>query len=175
MSDQALPLLKRLLLAARAFYRIIQDHEQAAAWIKIERQALLGRSTALADSPPDAALLLLSLLQKEGRLVDFAKQDLTRFSDEEVGAAARVVHQGCGQVLADYFRIAPVRDEPEGAQITLPAGFDPAATRPTGHLVGEPPFSGRLVHRGWRATEVRLPQVGTGHDQSIIAAAEVEL
>jgi hypothetical protein len=68
-----------------------------------------------------------------------------------------------------------VRDEPEGSRLTLPAGFDAAAIRVTGNVVGQPPFTGSLTHRGWRVRETRLPQLASGHDLHIVAAAEVEL
>jgi hypothetical protein len=42
--------------------------------------------------------------------------------------------------------------------VTLPAGFDAAAIRVTGNVVGQPPFTGSLTHRGWRVRETRLPQ-----------------
>jgi hypothetical protein len=129
----------------------------------------------LQDAPPDSALVLLGLLQKEGRFVDFLQEDITGYSDQEIGAAARVVHQGCQQVLEEYLSIAPVRDEAEGTRVTLSKGFDPAAVRPTGNVVGDPPFTGALVHRGWRAVDVRLPKVASSRDVSILAAAEVEL
>lgn len=129
----------------------------------------------LDKAPPDSALLLLGLFQKEGRLVDFLQEDVSQYSDADVGAAARVVHTGCRAVLAEYLPIAPIRDEPEGTHVTLEPGFDPSAVRPTGNVVGAPPFVGSLVHRGWRATQVRLPQVASGHDLRILAAAEVEL
>lgn len=31
------------------------------------------------------------------------------------------------------------------------------------------------MHRGWRAAEVKLPQLAPGHDVHILAPAEVEL
>ncbi len=130
---------------------------------------------ALEKAPPDSALLLLGLLQKEGRLLDFLHEDIKSYSDQEVGAAARVVHQGCQRVLQEYLTIAPVRDEPEGSRITLEPGFDASAIRPTGNLVGDPPFTGHLAHRGWRVVETRLPQLASTHDLSILAPAEVEL
>jgi hypothetical protein len=118
---------------------------------------------------------LLGLLQREGRLVDFLHENIQSYSDQEVGAAARVVHHGCQRVLNEYLTITPVRDEPEGSRITLQRGFDASAIRPTGQVVGEPPFTGTLLHRGWRVTETRLPQLTSTHDLRILAAAEVEL
>ncbi len=132
-------------------------------------------TATLDKAPPDSALLLLGLFQKEGRLVDFLQEDVSQYADEDVGAAARVVHTGCRTVLTEFLTIVPVRDEAEGSYVTLEPGFDAAAIRPTGNVVGEPPFTGNLVHRGWRATQVRLPQVASGRDLRILAAAEVEL
>jgi len=45
----------------------------------------------------------------------------------------------------------------------------------TGNLVGQPPFTGSLRHRGWRVTEVRLPKLAERHDAHVVAPAEVEL
>lgn len=123
----------------------------------------------------DAALQLLELLQREARLVDFTQEDVRAYSDADLGAAARVVHAGCCKVLGEHFTIAPVRTEEEGSRVRLEAGFDARAVRLTGNVVGQAPFAGTLVHRGWRATEVRLPQLASGHDASVLAQAEVEL
>ncbi len=124
---------------------------------------------------PDAALQLLALLQRDARLIDFTQEDLSGYSDADIGGAARVVHEGCSKVLREHFSLAPVRTEAEGSRLTLPPGFDARAVRLTGHVVGQAPFSGQLSHRGWRATEVRLPQLAEGHDVTVLAQAEVEL
>jgi len=127
------------------------------------------------EADTTAALQLLSLLQREARLVDFVQEDIAAYSDAEIGAAARVVHEGCSKVLREHVTLAPVRAESEGSRLTLAAGFDAAAVRLTGNVVGQAPFTGTLAHRGWRATEVRLPQLAEGHDARIVAQAEVEL
>lgn len=129
----------------------------------------------LREPTPDAALQLLGLFQNEARLIDFLQEDIASYSDADIGAAARIVHGGCRKVLDEHFEIGPVRTETEGSRITLPKGFDPAEVRLTGNIVGEPPFQGVLVHRGWRATEVKLPQLSEGHRADILAPAEVEL
>jgi hypothetical protein len=131
--------------------------------------------TPLKETSPDAALQLLGLLQQEGRLIDFLQEDISHFSDTEIGAAARVVHEGCREALNQHLRLEPVRDEQEGVRITLQKGFDASAVRLTGNVVGQPPFSGILAHRGWRATGVKLPKISEGHDTSVLAPAEVEL
>ncbi|MCB1831750.1 MAG: DUF2760 domain-containing protein [Chromatiaceae bacterium] len=129
----------------------------------------------LLETTPDSALQLLGLLQLEGRLVDFLEEDVAQYADAEIGAAVRVVHEGCRKALRTHFTLAPIRQEAEGARVTLEPGFDASAIRPTGNLVGQPPFSGTLAHRGWRVTEVRLPKLASGHDVQVIAPAEVEL
>lgn len=129
----------------------------------------------LKEASQDAALQVLNLLQQEARFIDFIKEDISQHNDADIGAAVRVVHKGCTQVINEHFSLAPVRKESEGSQITLPAGFDAAANRLTGNIVGAPPFTGTLVHKGWQVTEVRLPKLTQGHNPKIIAAAEIEL
>lgn len=129
----------------------------------------------LREATPDAALQLLTLLQREARLIDFAHENLAAYADADIGAAARVVHEGCARVLKDHFTISPVRSEAEGSRLTLEEGFDAASVRLTGNVVGKAPFKGTLSHRGWKATDVRLPQLAKEHDASILAPAEVEL
>lgn len=128
-----------------------------------------------AEPTVDSALQLLSLFQREGRFIDFLEEDVTTFGDAEVGAAARVVHQGCRKAMHDHAKIAVVRNEEEGAKITVPKGTSPSEVRLIGNVVGEPPFTGRLVHRGWRVSGLHLPTAIDGHDVTIVAAAEVEL
>jgi hypothetical protein len=129
----------------------------------------------LRAATPDAALQLLNLLQREARLIDFANENIAAYADADIGAAARVVHEGCARVLREHFTIEPVRAEAEGSRVTLEEGFDAAAVRLTGNVVGKPPFRGALSHRGWRASSVRLPQLAEHHDATILAPAEVEL
>ncbi len=129
----------------------------------------------LKTSTPEAALQLLSLLQQEARFIDFMQEDLNGYADADIGAAARVIHEGGQKVLNEYFSFAPVRTEEEETRITLPQGFNASEVRLTGNVVGEAPFNGTLIHRGWKVTEVKLPKLAEGHDAHIIAAAEVEL
>ncbi len=129
----------------------------------------------LKESTPDAALQLLALLQQEARLIDFTREDITGFSDADVGAAARVVHEGSKKALDSYFNFAAIRSEDEDTQVTLLQGFNAAEVRLTGNVVGEAPFTGTLIHKGWKVTEVKLPKLAEGHDTALVAPAEVEL
>jgi hypothetical protein len=115
------------------------------------------------------------LLQEKGRLVDFLMEDITPYEDSEVGAAARVIHQGCRQVLQEYFNISPISESAEGAQVTVPAGYSADQFRLVGKLTGEPPFTGTLLHRGWKTEFVKLPRIVNTDRLPSIAPAEVEL
>jgi hypothetical protein len=138
-------------------------------------QAPTPEPVVLKESTPDAALQLLGLLQTEARFIDFIEEDIAAYSDADIGIAARVVHEGCHKAIKDHFSLAPVRSEAEGNKITLQQGFDAASVRLTGNIVGNAPFTGTLIHKGWQVTNIRLPKLTQGHNAAIIAAAEVEL
>ena len=128
---------------------------------------------------PEAEIVaFLALLQEHGRLVDFAMEDITSASDQQLGAAARVVHSGCRKVLDDYFEISPLRSEAEGTAVTLEAGFDAPAHRLLGSIPAHPPYKGKLLHPGWSARGVKLPRVTGTTDARpwpVLAPAEVEV
>ncbi len=136
-----------------------------------------------APEPPranraDAEIVhFLSMLQEKGRLVDFLMDDINAYSDAQVGAAARVVHAGCKGVLQDHFAIRPVRTEPEGSRVQVPAGYSADAYRLVGKIAGSAPFTGVLVHRGWKTDSVKLPQLLRDATDALpaIAPAEVEM
>ena len=198
---QELPFLSRLSLAIGSFFALLGDGRLAARVQALRSGAPLASEApppapapapAPVQAPPppapvpappavratadvDAALQLLALLQREARFVDFLQEDIGAYSDADVGGAARLLHGGARKVLQDTFDLEPVRTEAEGSRLTLPAGFDAAAVRVTGNVVGQPPFTGTLQHKGWRAAAVRLPALTEGHDTRVIAPAEVEL
>ena len=157
---------QRIPLAFNAFFKVLFAAPVAP---------VVEAPTPLKVATPDAALQLLGLFQRDARLIDFTQEDLASYSDADIGAAARVVHEGCCKVLREHFTITPMRPEPEGSRLTLPDGFDARAIRLTGNVVGQAPYKGSLSHRGWRATETRLPQLTPSHDVTVLAQAEVEL
>jgi hypothetical protein len=129
--------------------------------------------------PPErehaSALVLLSMLQREGRLIDFLQENVAGFPDADVGATARIVHEGCRKVVQQYMALQPVLPDSEGARVTVPAGFDAQRIRLTGNVAGQPPYSGTLKHHGWVTTEVKFPTVSPALDPRVLAPAEVEL
>ena len=132
-----------------------------------------------AERPPErvhaSGLGVLAILQREGRLIDFLQEDIAAYSDEQIGAATRMVHAGCRKVLTEYLTLEPVLKDAEGTAITVPEGFDAQRIRLTGQVAGQPPFHGALKHHGWVATTVSFPSLSEHLDPRVIAPAEVEL
>ncbi|WP_404360045.1 DUF2760 domain-containing protein [Methylotuvimicrobium sp. KM1] len=145
--------------------------------VEVEKvvQAPAPEPVVLKEATPDAALQLLSLLQKEARFIDFIKEDITAYNDADIGVAARVVHEGCNKAINEHFKLVVIHEGQEGNKVSLPKGFDAASIRLTGNIIGEAPFTGTLIHRGWQVTDIRLPKLTAGHNAKIIAPAEVEL
>jgi len=131
--------------------------------------------------PPRAEaeiVAFLALLQQHGRLVDFAKEDITAASDAQIGSAARVVHAGCRKILDEYFEITPLQNAEEGASLTLEAGYDAPAYRLLGSVPEHPPYKGKLLHPGWIAQNVKLPRITDTNEKRpwpVLAPAEVEV
>ncbi|MGF6955612.1 DUF2760 domain-containing protein [Paraburkholderia youngii] len=197
MSDSNPSFLGRISLAVGTFFSILGSGEFAADVLRLRNGEKFGAAPApapaaaatpapapqpkpqpapvLKEATPDAALQLLGLLQRDARFIDFVEEDIKAYSDADIGAAARLVHEGCRATLREHFTIRPVRDEAEGSRVTLPAGFDASSVRLTGNVVGSAPFSGSISHRGWRVDDVRLPKLADGHNAKVIAPAEVEL
>jgi Domain of unknown function (DUF2760) len=182
----------RLALAFQVFFRVLfnavfagrvlrlppsSDSETDAAQpAEVSKPATPSVPAAvLRELPSQSALQLLGLLQREGRLVDFLQEEITGYSDAQVGQVARVVHDQCRKALLSHVTLERIRSEDEGQRITLPSGFSASEVRLVGQVAGEPPFTGALTHAGWRAAKIELPKLSEGHDVHVIAPAEVEL
>ena len=147
MTERKHSLFARIPLAISAFWRTVFEDEFAQGIVRLQQGAGTVRpepaekpAALLQETGPAAALQLLGLLQQDGRFIDFIEEDVAGFSDAEIGAAARVVHEGCRKAMREHFTLKPVRSEPEGARVTLEQGFDAAALRLAGNVVGDPPF-----------------------------------
>src|SRR5262245_28828554 len=122
----SLPLLSRLWLSWLTSFRILFDGRFAAQVAQLSDGAAPSESApptelpvaapkapapqATAEAAPRTqdALQLLTLLQREGRFVDFVQQDLASFGDADIGAAARVVHEGCRRAIRAHARVVSV-------------------------------------------------------------------
>lgn len=120
-------------------------------------------------------LHLLSVLQREGRLLDFFDEDLALYEDEEIGAAVRSIQEDCKKTISKYLALKPVIDKAEGEEVLVEKGFDPDAVKLTGNVTGNPPFKGILRHRGWKAGKREIPKLADVLDAAILVPAEVEM
>jgi len=163
--------LARVGLATRLFIRTLGD------------AAFVGKAEPLLAPPPPPtpvrrsgeALRLLTLLQREGRVLDFFLEDIAAATDGQVGAGVRELHRKAQGVLKDHLTLEPILSGEENETVEVKAGFDPSAIRLTGNVTGQPPFKGRLVHRGWRVKDFNLAAPPEGVDEFVVAPAEVEL
>ena len=120
----------------------------------------------------DGAVQILSLLQRDARLVDFLMEDIGAYSDEQVGAAVRDVQAQARQSLERYLQFQPVIDGVEGTY-TKTDGVALGGIK----LIGNVPANGKapgglLRHKGWLAAKVDLPAAAPG---MIVAPAEIEV
>jgi hypothetical protein len=130
-----------------------------------------------APPPPrvsDGALQILSILQRDSRLVDFLMEDIAAYSDDQIGAAVRELHDQCRDSMAQYVTLQPVIDGVEGTFAKTPSD-DPNLVKFIGNVPARPPAGGILRHKGWRAAKVVLPALSPKQDVAIIASAEIEI
>jgi uncharacterized protein DUF2760 len=72
--------------------------------------------------------------------------------------------------------LQPLNDGPEGSPIDVPAGYDPGRYKVSGRVEGNGPFHGQLIHHGWKAAALKLPEwTGSKDAALVIAPAEVEI
>jgi hypothetical protein len=175
-----------LVLAFKLFFRALFDKAfRQRVQPLLQPQAPAEPTPAPASAPAPAApapsarsdaLTLLAVLQREGRLIDFLKEPIAGYDDTQVGAAVRDIHRDCAAALDRIFALIPLIDQPDGSPMEVPAGFDAARFRLSGHVSGQPPYRGRLRHPGWQASKLELPRwTGSGTSANIVAPAEVEL
>ena len=169
----------RLRVAFAGFGRALSNSDFARKAESLLNAAEEAAPPKAVEPPPErvhaSGLFVLAMLQREGRLIDFLQEDMAAFADADIGAAARVVHAGCRKVLAQCLTLDPVLKEAEGANVTIPVGFDANRIRLTGNISGQPPFRGSLKHHGWATTSIRFPASSDVLDPRVIAPAEVEL
>lgn len=171
--------MSRIALAFRSFFAILftgklpGDIAQVLGFGAAKPQP--AAKPAPQARPSDGALQILGILQRDSRLIDFLMEDISAYSDEQVGAAVRNLHDQSRDSLNRYLRLTPVIDAVEGSFTKLETN-DPAMVK----LLGNVPVSGKapggvLRHKGWRAEKIDLPPLPPGQGASILAPAEVEV
>ena len=173
--------MSRIFLAFRCFFGILFRGELSDSALGDFRLAKRGPAAPAKAATPaapaartsDGALQMLGILQRDARLVDFLMEDIASYSDDQVGAAVRELHDQCRDSLTRYVALQPVIDGVEGAYAKAPA--DANAVKFVGNVPATPPPGGTLRHKGWRAATVDLPALAPKQDAAIIAPAEIEI
>ncbi len=125
----------------------------------------------------DGALQILQILQRDSRLIDFLMEDISGYSDDQIGAAVRSIHADCKTSLNRHLTLVPMMDGVEGTYQKLDPSKIPDPNRIK--LIGNVPANGKtsggtLRHRGWMAVSVQLPVLGK-QDPKALAPAEIEI
>jgi hypothetical protein len=175
--------LSRIVLAFRSFFAILFSgklptdiaQELGFSPLRKPQPAAKPAPAVRVPQPSDGALQILGILQRDSRLIDFLMEDISAYSDDQVGAAIRDLHQQCRDSLGRYLQLGPVIDGVEGSPTKLDTN-DPAVVK----LLGNVPVSGKassglLRHKGWKAEKIELPPLAPGSNASVIAPAEVEI
>ena len=176
--------LNRIVLAFRAFFNLLFSGElspEILIALNLSRRSAAAPTKAAAPAPAapavhtsDGALQILAILQRDSRLIDFLMEDVSGYSDDQIGAAVRELHDQCRDAIARYVTLTPVIDGVEGTYAKAPAQ-DPNLVKFVGNVPAKPPAGGTLRHKGWRATKVDLPNLPAKQDASIIYPAEIEI
>jgi len=175
--------LSRIFLAFRCFFNILFHGALSADALAALKLAHRGQAApgpkgtppaAAPRTPADGALQILTILQRDSRLVDFLMEDIASYSDDQVGAAVRELHDQCRDSIARYVTLQPVIDGVEGTPVKAPSN-DPRVVRFIGNVPATPPSGGTLRHKGWRAAKVDLPSLAAKDDATIVAPAEIEI
>ncbi|HTS75747.1 MAG TPA: DUF2760 domain-containing protein [Bryobacteraceae bacterium] len=169
--------MNRISFAFRSFFSILfrgklaADIAQAFGYARAEpaRPAAPPRPQA---GPSDGAVQILSILQRDARLIDFLMEDISSYSDEQVGAAVRDVQQQARKAMLRYLQLSPVIDGVEGTYVKSDSAESGGIK-----LIGNVPANGKapggtLRHKGWKADKIDLP--GSAPTK-IVAAAEIEI
>ena len=172
--------MNRISLAFRSFFSILFGGSLPADIAQAFGYAKPMPVKAAAPAPPpkpqataaDGAVQILGVLQRDSRLVDFLMEDISAYTDDQVGAAIRDVQVQAKQSLERYLRLQPVIDAVEETTVAT-AGLDSGSYK----LIGNVPANGKaasgvLRHRGWKAGNVDLPAT---KPTTILAQAELEV
>jgi len=173
--------LSRIFLAFRCFFGILfrgELSDSALGDLRLVKRGLAAPAKAAAPAAPpartsDGALQMLGILQRDSRLVDFLMEDVSGYTDDQIGAAVRELHDQCRDALTRYIGLAPVIDGVEGTFAKAPG--DAAAVKFVGNVPAKPPAGGTLRHKGWKAAKIDLPVLAPKQDAGILAPAELEI
>ena len=174
-------ILSRFTLAFKSFFAILFGNglpvevARAFGFVRESEVKPPPAPTPVEVRTSDGALQILGILQRDSRLIDFFMEDIGAYSDDQVGAAVRTVHEGSREVLKRYLTLLPVIDGVEGT----PAKIDSRDANSI-KLLGNVPADGKakqgtLRHKGWRVDKIELPKIVSSQSVAVLAPAEIEI
>lgn len=177
--------MNRILLAFKSFFALLFQgrlSDSLLSELGLSRRAAASTPSPKAAAPApavtvktsDGALQFLAILQRDSRLLDFLMEDIASYSDDQIGAAVRELHDQCRDAVSRYVTLQPVIDGVEGTFAQAPSK-DPNLVKFVGNVPATPPSGGILRHKGWRAAKVDLPALAAKQDATILAPAEIEI
>ena len=173
----------RFVNAAKAFWTTLKNNE-AEKTLKhvtsVEKESAVNGKSSEKVSPKVlreqfefGALYTLTLLQREGRLVDFLLENIETYEDSQIGAAVRRIHQSCNKVIIENFAVKKIIDTPENEKFTVGKNIDREKIKLVGSVPDMFPFDGSVHHCGWESAKINLPEIRKESGARIIAPAEV--
>lgn len=160
--------------------RLSDEVARAHGYSPAAKKTAPAKAPAPQRTTADGAVQMLAILQRDARLVDFLLEDISSYTDEQVGAAVRNMHDQCRESLDRYVRLAPVIDGVEGTftRIDTAASYakDPSALKLIGNVPADGKVSGGILrHKGWKAERMELPALPSSQNAAIVAPAELEV
>lgn len=171
--------MSRIVLAFRSFFAILFSGklpvDLATSFGLVDKASIPTPKPLPEFKPSDGALQLLGILQRDARLIDFFMEDISPYSDDQVGAVVRNLHEQSRKALDRYVKFLPVIDGVEGTYAKVETN-DPGLVK----LIGNVPATGKaaggtLRHKGWRAEQLNLPALAAKQKTDIVAPAEIEI
>lgn len=152
--------------------RLVLDQKTPVVVAPTPTIATVAKPKASLAPTRSEAITLLAALQREARLIDLLQEDFGKYSDAQIGAAARPCLQQCSATLDRLVGLRAIESATEGQSITVSEQTTPARIQWLGEGVGT---TGKLVHHGWEAARVELPKwSGTEADAMVIAPVQVQ-
>lgn len=164
--------------AEKELQQELARQRQALQNAEAKLTAIEAKASSQEGSGTASVVALLGLLQEQGRFIDFLMEDITVFPDDRVAGAARFVHAGCSSVIKQYMDLIPIQSGDTGRQVTVEKGMPDRSIRFVGNSAVDFPATGKLLHRGWKATRLVLPKAMApieGNEGVVVAPAEIEV
>ncbi len=151
----------------------VLEKDDAAEKQKVVEKEKKNHNKLCRESFEAGALYTLTLLQREGRLIDFLMESVDSYEDSQIGAAVRRIHYNCHRSLKEYFKLKRIVEIPEGGPFDVDGRLDRGRVKLVGHVPDMIPFKGVVQHCGWEAAKLDLPERNDSISEKVIYQAEV--